>query len=137
MLRHHGQPTEPPRPIVIYDGMCARCRRWIRWAHSLSRQGQLCTLPLHDRRAVEVAGRSRQELLRAVHVVHPDGAVVHGAEAVRDVLRYLRGGRLFAWLFELPGALWLAKRIYAWAAERRVTCANGDTETDSRCVGVP
>jgi predicted DCC family thiol-disulfide oxidoreductase YuxK len=142
VLNTHGGQAEPPQAIVVYDGACERCRRWVAWARSLDARGRIRTLPLQDSRATRVTGRSRQALLRAVHLVHPDGSVVDGPGAVRDVLRYLRGGGLFAWIFRLPGAPWVAARAYAWVARRRKTGAapthaTGDPEMDSRCAGVP
>ncbi len=129
------------RPVIVYDGECTRCRRWVERVGALDPAGQLRAVPLQDASAARVTGRSPEQLLREVHLVHPDGGVVHGAEAVRDVLRYLRGGRLVAWLFALPGVSWIATRAYARVARRRVTRAvpmhgECDLQTESQSAGV-
>jgi predicted DCC family thiol-disulfide oxidoreductase YuxK len=123
VLSGHIGGAAPGRPVIVYDGECARCRRWIERTAALDRAGRLQTLPLQSADAAHVTGRTPEQLLQAVHLVHPDGGVVHGAAAVRDVLRYLRGGKLVAWLFTLPGVSWMATRTYAWVARRRVTRA--------------
>ena len=129
---------EPRRPVVVYDGACTRCRWWVERVGALDPAGRLRAMPLQDARAVRVTGRSTEQLVREVHLVHPDGGVVCGAEAVRDVLRYLRGGKVVAWLFTFPGVSWVAARAYGWVARRRVTRATPGTGnlTDKRNAGV-
>lgn len=122
MLSATGGPATP-RPLLVYDGDCAMCRRWVERLRALDHEGCVDTMPLRHAAAPLRTGRSRIALAKAVHVVRADGAVVDGATAVREVLRYLRGGRLVRGALGVPGAMWVADRIYAWVAGRRASVA--------------
>jgi len=110
-----------PRPLLVFDGDCALCRNWVARVRKLDRDGRIDAVPLRDSEATRRTGRDTTALSKAVHFVRPDGGVTEGATALRDVLRYLRGGRLVAWAFALPGAMWVADRVYAGVAARRAT----------------
>ena len=107
-------------PSIIYDAECAFCRRWAsrfkKWSGGAD---HIELLPLQDDRAVVMTGKPVAELERAMHLVRPDGTVFEGANAVREILRYLAWGWLPRALFRLPGAMLLADRVYAWVALRR------------------
>lgn len=62
---------------------------------------------------------SRQAAATAMHLVSPRGTVSQGAEAARELLRLLPRTRRFVWLFQLPGAMTVAERVYRWMARRR------------------
>ena len=110
-------------PLVVYDGECDLCLQWVGRVRAIDGEGRVRSMPLQDGCAERVTGRTPVQLRRALHLVHPDGTVVQGAEAIRDVLGYLRGGRFVSWLFRLPGAMWLATRIYVRVAGRRQSLA--------------
>ena len=55
----------------------------------------------------------------SIHFVDSNGKVWLGAEAFREILRYLPGGAWFRLLYAVPGGLWLAKKIYRWTADHR------------------
>ena len=70
-----------------------------------------------------------------MHLIAPDGEVRRGAEAARRITRLVGRPRLLAWLFALPGAMFVAERLYRWVAKRRHrfgcgsgVCARGVTE---------
>jgi len=54
-----------------------------------------------------------------MHLVEPDGQVSSGADAVEGILRRLPRGAILGWLFHLPFARQIARRIYRWIAENR------------------
>ncbi|KPK83330.1 MAG: hypothetical protein AMS25_00030 [Gemmatimonas sp. SM23_52] len=64
-------------------------------------------------------GVSRAAAEEAMHLVAPSGAVWRGAAAAREVLRLLPRLRFMVWLFRLPGAMFVAERVYRWIAKRR------------------
>jgi predicted DCC family thiol-disulfide oxidoreductase YuxK len=103
-------------PVLIYDANCGFCRRWVARLKRWDRRDRVRLLPLQDARAVELTGRPRAELEKAVHLVRPDGAVFAGAEAAREVLRYLPGGRLASTLLRPRAVMWIAARLYRWIA---------------------
>jgi len=56
---------------------------------------------------------------RAMLFIDRKGDVREGVEAFRGMLPYLRGGKILAVLFYLPGVPWLAVRLYEWIARNR------------------
>ena len=64
-------------------------------------------------------GLNRGAVEEAMHLVSPNGKSWRGAAAARELLTLLPGGRALAWLFALPGAMYVAEHIYRWIARRR------------------
>lgn len=106
------------RPVVVYDGACGFCRKWILRLKRWDRNDRLDLVPLQDDEAPRITGKPRGELERAAHVVLPEGGVYAGARAFRALCRYLPGGVVIRLLLSLPGALWIADHIYDWIARR-------------------
>src|SRR3954462_10744316 len=76
-----GRVANPPKiPLLIYDGDCHFCRRWIERWRELTR-GTVEYEPFQ-----ELADRfpeiPRQNFEQAVHFIDTDGSVYRGAEAV-------------------------------------------------------
>jgi len=114
-----GQAPDPPKsPILIYDGGCELCRRWVARLKRLDRRDAIRPVPLQDPAASDLSGRGADQLRMAVHFVRPDGEVFAGAAAVREAARYLRGGPLVLGVAALPGVMPLAERFYGWVARR-------------------
>lgn len=109
-------PTRRSRPLVVYDGNCGFCRRWVERLRRWDREGRLEFLPLQDADAPVVTGVGRDELEQAAHVVLPSGQVVAGAAAFRALCPFLSGGSVPFRLLGLPGVLPLAERLYRWIA---------------------
>ena len=106
------------RPLVVYDGSCGFCRRWVTRLQAWDRHGRLDYLPLQDPEAETVTGHPRSALELAAHVVLPSGVVARGAAGFRALCLYLPWGRLPHALLSAPGALPLAERTYRWIARR-------------------
>lgn len=106
----------PDRPTLIYDDACDLCRGWVGRLRRWDRNGAVKVLPLQSPFAEEVSGRRRVALSGAAHLVCPDGTVFAGAAAARELFRYLRGGWFLTGLLRLPGAMFVAERLYRWIA---------------------
>jgi predicted DCC family thiol-disulfide oxidoreductase YuxK len=104
--------------ILVYDGECSFCSRWVRRIKSWDRAGAVRYVPLQDARATSLTGRSRNELRRSVHMVRPDGAVFAGAAAIRELLSHLPCGAVVGVLLKLPGTMLLAELLYRGIARR-------------------
>ena len=108
------------QPTIIYDAECRLCvatqNQIARW----DRERRLDFLSYQDpemrRRFPEI---SMEACAVSIHLVDSDGKVWLGAEAFREILRYLPGGAWFRLLYAVPGGLWLAKKIYRWTADHR------------------
>jgi predicted DCC family thiol-disulfide oxidoreductase YuxK len=72
----------PARPLMVFDGTCGFCRRWVRrWQQATG--DAVDYLPSQD---VRVSGAfpeiAPDRLASAIHFIEPDGRVSAGAEAV-------------------------------------------------------
>jgi predicted DCC family thiol-disulfide oxidoreductase YuxK/uncharacterized membrane protein YphA (DoxX/SURF4 family) len=83
--------SPPPKPLLVFDGDCQFCRRWIaRWKNATA--GKVDYLPFQDESlAARFPEIPRADFAEAVHLVLPDGSVCRGAEAVLRALA--EGGR--------------------------------------------
>ena len=106
------------KPLLIYDGDCVFCRRWIeRW--------QALTGETVEYAASQEVGASfpqipTERFHESVVFVDVDGTVSYGAQAV---LRPLAAGgkRWPLWMYgRIPGVAALTERAYSLVASRRI-----------------
>jgi predicted DCC family thiol-disulfide oxidoreductase YuxK len=104
---------------LFYDGECPICRREVAW---LKRHDRLGNLELENISAVGFDparyGLTRDEVVRVLHGVKPDGVVVRGMDAVREAYRAVGWG----WLLSptrLPGLKSLSDLLYGLFARNR------------------
>ncbi|MBI4227778.1 MAG: lipase maturation factor family protein [Candidatus Omnitrophica bacterium] len=112
----------PEPPLLIYDGDCGFCRRWI--VHWQALTGDRVRYAPYQ----EVAGQFPQIPLEAfrqsVQLILPDGAVLSGARAVIRSLAVVPGKRWLSWVYgRLPGAAALLEWAYRWIARHRDAAA--------------
>lgn len=110
-MRHVAVP--PAKPLLIFDGDCGFCRRWIeRWQQKTADRVEY--LPFQDERvAVQFPEIPREEFTQSVQLIEPDGAVYDGAEAV-----YRSLGRQRAYE-KIPGLAPLSEWAYRLVARHR------------------
>lgn len=106
------------RWTLIYDGDCEFCQRQVEFVKRWDTERRIEAIPFREAE-LERYGVSRAAAEEAMHLVVPSGAVWRGAAAAREVLRLLPRLRLTVWLFRLPGAMFVAERVYRWVARRR------------------
>ena len=111
--------SPPDKSLVIFDGDCHFCRRWIeRWRELTG--GGVEYEPFQ-----EVAERfpeiPREDFERALHFIDEEGTVYRGAEAVFRSLGTIRGGRALVWYYEhLPGFAPITEAAYRVIASNRM-----------------
>jgi predicted DCC family thiol-disulfide oxidoreductase YuxK len=106
------------RPLLIYDGDCGYCTRWIsRWRKWT--EGRVIYAPTCE--AASAYPRIPAERFKeSVVLVEPDGRVSFGAEAVARSLAVRAPGQVLLWIYErVPGAGGLAEAAYRFVARRR------------------
>ena len=114
-------------PTFLYDPLCPRCRAFARFVASWS-QGRVACVPLDREGAADLhPDLSYGRMLRAAHLVLPNGYLAEGAEAGALALGQRQG---WGWLFQayyLPVIKQLAQGAY-WLirATRRKCSACGD-----------
>ncbi|HLW35430.1 MAG TPA: DCC1-like thiol-disulfide oxidoreductase family protein, partial [Chthoniobacterales bacterium] len=120
----HLRVANPPtKPVLIWDGECHFCRRWIeRWKEITGDQVDYETSQNLGDRFPEIP---REEFERSVILIEPDGAVRRGAAAVFRSLQCRRSKRWLNWTYEhVPGIAALSEGFYKIiAANRRFASA--------------
>jgi len=104
---------------LIYDGACALCRDAVELVRRWDRAGRFTYVPFQDGVRAAATGVPLPALAAAMHLVLPDGRAYAGADAAPEILRRLPGKAWLAAPLALPGAMALARRLYAWIAARR------------------
>jgi predicted DCC family thiol-disulfide oxidoreductase YuxK len=110
--------SPPPRPLLIFDGDCGFCRRWIaRWK---SATGESVDYAESRQAAARFPEIPKEAFARSVQLVLPSGEVFEGAEAVFRSLAYSPRHR---WLLEayrrVPGVAGATELAYAFVARHR------------------
>ena len=112
--------------VVIYDGSCRLCQGSVVWLSRRALRGRFEFLPCQaaERRA-RFPWMEERACLEAIQLVLPDGRVLPGEKAIPEILKRLRGWRILAALFRVPGTGFVARRVYAWVARNRysISCA--------------
>jgi len=120
-VRSAAQLANPPaRPLLLYDGDCNFCVRWIRRWRGIAGE-RVDYLPFQEpsvpRRFPEL---HRQQLETAVHFLQPDGSVFTGAEAaLRSLGENPRQRWLLDWYVQSSVFARTSERLYRFVAEHR------------------
>ncbi|MFZ1218181.1 MAG: lipase maturation factor family protein [Chthoniobacterales bacterium] len=110
--------TSPSKPLVIFDGDCRFCRRWIeRWREMT---GGAVEYEPYQEAATRFPEIPRADFEEALHFIDEDGTVYRGAEAVFRSLGTVRPGRFLIWCYEhLPGFAPVTETAYRFIARNR------------------
>src|SRR5438105_3792703 len=108
----------PPKPLIIWDGECHFCRRWIeRWKEITWGEVDYEASQQIDERFPEIP---RAQFERSVVLIEPDGAVYFGAEAAFRALRCRSSKRWLAWSYQnVPGFAPVSEAFYKIIAANR------------------
>ena len=109
----------PARPLLVYDGDCGFCLRWIeRWR---LRSGERVDFAPYEEVGARFPEVSVEEFRRSVWLFEPDGRRTRAAEAVlRSAAAAGGAGRLGLWLYRVvPGVRPVLEGGYRWVAEHR------------------
>jgi len=106
------------RPVLIYDGDCNFCRRWVnRWRHvTLDRVEYLSSQEASSR----FPHISPEQFQTSVQLVQPDGTVTDGAEAVFRTLACNPNHGWALWLYRrIPAVAGVTEFLYRFVARHR------------------
>jgi predicted DCC family thiol-disulfide oxidoreductase YuxK len=108
----------PPKPLMIWDGECHFCKRWIeRWREITAGKVDYVTYQEAANRFPEI---SIEQFQRAVAFIEPDGNAFFAAEAVYRSLRYRFSRRWLAWSYDrVPGFAAVSELAYGFIARHR------------------
>jgi predicted DCC family thiol-disulfide oxidoreductase YuxK len=95
--------TQVRRGIVLYDGQCGFCSRWVRyWARILERWG-FAVASLDEPWVAEKIKTPREEVLTDIRLLTADGQLISGADVYLYVTRRIWWAWPFYAFFSLPG----------------------------------
>jgi predicted DCC family thiol-disulfide oxidoreductase YuxK len=115
---HLSVSNPPPKPLMIWDGECHFCKRWIeRWREITAGEVEYVTYQEAANRFPEIP---IEQFKRAVVFIEPDGKAFFAAEAVYRSLRYRASRRWLAWSYErVPGFAAASELAYKFIARHR------------------
>jgi predicted DCC family thiol-disulfide oxidoreductase YuxK len=116
---HQSVRNAPVKPLLIYDGDCHFCRRWVeRWREITQGAVEYASFQEAAARFPEIP---REDFERAVHFIEKEGTVYRGAEAVFHSLGMVRGGRALVWCYDhVPGFGPITEAAYRFVASNRM-----------------
>jgi len=103
------------KPLLVFDGDCGFCRRWVlRWKHVAGEKIEFQPFQ-------ELQGHAQSaEFPKAVHLLEPDGTVSRGAEAIFRMLK-IAGHPGWLWMYRrFPGFSTVTKFLYDLVAGHRL-----------------
>ena len=108
----------PPKPLMIWDGECHFCKRWIeRWREITVGEVDYATYQEAAARFPEIPV---EQFKRAVAFIEPNGEVFFAAEAVYRSLRYRSSRKWLAWSYDhVPGFAGISETAYKFIARHR------------------
>jgi len=105
--------------VVLYDGQCGFCSRWVRyWAGTLAWRG-FKIASLDEPWVAQKIKMPREELLTDIRLLTPSGALISGADVYLYVTRRIWWAWPFYAIFSLPGFNRLVHVGYRWFARNR------------------
>ena len=115
MIRVANPPT---KPLIIWDGECLFCRRWIeRWQEIIGGEVDYVASQNVGDRFPEI---TQDQFERSVIFIESDGTVFCGAEAVLRSLRCRSSKKWMAWSYEhVPGFAAVSEGFYKTIASNR------------------
>src|ERR1035437_6669267 len=112
--------TAPVKPVMIFDGDCNFCRRWIsRWQQSTGDRVEY--VPFQDPTvAVRFPELTREQCEQAVQFIDTDGHIYSAAEAVFRAQAVAPCKRWPLWLYQrAPGVAPVTEGLYRFVAKHR------------------
>jgi len=120
-LNHSGYPkvSHPPvKPLILFDGYCGFCRKWVGWWRALT--GDRVLYEPYQEAGPRFPEIDPQRYTQSLQLVQPDGLVLQGAEAVIQSLEGIFYLRWLSWAYRhVPGFSILSEWLYRKVAENR------------------
>lgn len=111
-----------PKPVLMYDGECAFCRKWMRWfqAHDASGNMEYLARQSPDREA-RYPQLNDAKYQGALQLILPNGEIRSGEMATATALQFITGihWHLLGKFITLPGIRFCAHIGYKIIAKNR------------------
>jgi len=108
----------PPKPLMIWDGECHFCKRWIeRWRQITAGKVDYAT---YQESVAQFPQIPIDQFKRAVAFIDSDGETFFAAEAVYRSLRYRSSRKWLGWSYDhVPGFAAISETAYKFIARNR------------------
>ena len=110
----------PDRPVVVYDGECPFCLKHV---DRMQRRDPNKVFEYQPRQASGLEDRfpilAEGDFNSGMRLIHPDGSVSVGADAIYNIARQLKGWKYLAWMYRIPVLNTVCRASYAWIARNR------------------
>lgn len=117
-MQHDPLEQSPCKPLLIYDGDCAFCRRCVEYGRNLT--GDAVDYRPYQQVAAQFPYIPIEQFRAAAQFVDRDGSVSSGAEAVFRALAHAPGYGWLLWLYRHSGHFAaLSEAAYRWVARHR------------------
>jgi lipase maturation factor 1 len=115
---HPRVSNPPPKPLMIWDGECHFCKKWIeRWRQITGGKVDYATYQEAAHRFPEIPV---EQFKRAVALIEPGGETFFAAKAVYRSLRYRPSRKWLAWSYDhIPGFAAISETAYKFIARHR------------------
>jgi len=111
-------PTEPDKPVLVWDGTCSFCRRSLDYVRG--RAGDALHYVPYQRVHEHFERLDSEDFARAVHLIEPDGVHSSGAEAILRALDHSPGGGAGRWLYDNAAPFAdISEAVYRFVAGHR------------------
>jgi len=104
---------------LLYDGDCPLCRSQMVLLERLDWFSRVRCMPLDHPERANLTETPKAELMAAIHAIDPRGRIHKGVWGLRRIglrIPLLAPMCLLLWL---PGAIWIADRLYRQVAQNR------------------
>jgi predicted DCC family thiol-disulfide oxidoreductase YuxK len=111
-------PHLPPKPLLLFDGNCGFCRKWVgRWR---ALTGDQVSYEPYQEAAARFPEINPERYKHSLQLIQIDGQVLQGAEAVFTSLKVIIYLRWLSWGYDfVPGVSRLSEWFYRKVAENR------------------
>jgi predicted DCC family thiol-disulfide oxidoreductase YuxK len=111
------------RPVLVYDGDCAFCRRCARFLERIEPDAEIIAWQCAD---LAELGITEEQATDAVQLVQVDGKVRSGHEAIATILSTAGGTwKILGRTILLPGISPIAAKVYRLVADNRSRLPGG------------
>lgn len=123
------------RPVVLYDGACNFCVKTTDQLMALDKEHRIDWQDLNDESVRKhFVGIDWERAKEEIHLIHRDGRVHTGVNALRDIAELIGGeaGQAVSRAMDLPGIRESAGLIYKVISENRHRIWAGGTGQDKK-----
>lgn len=108
----------PTKPLLIFDGDCGFCRRWVARGQSLT--GDRVEYAPSQEVAAQFPKITAEQFKDAAWLILPDGSALSGAAAILRALQEAPGRRWLYWAYQhVSGFAGASEVCYRWVAGHR------------------